>query len=72
MMLSLRTSHVILVLTSVLLPLAWASYDPINLMLAVACAILAGMIVVQARAQARAESPAPRRTPRRRSRDRSS
>jgi hypothetical protein len=68
-MISLRMSHLILVLTSTLLPLAWASHDPINLMLAVACTVFAAMIVVQART----EEPAPRRTARRsRSRGRSS
>jgi hypothetical protein len=69
-MISLRMSHLILVLTSTtLLPLAWASHDPINLMLAVACTVFATMIVVQART----EEPAPRRTARRsRSRGRSS
>ncbi len=47
-MISLRASYVLLVLTSVLVTLALASYDPIMLMLAVASHFIAGQIVGQA------------------------
>ena len=47
MTVSVRMSHVILVLTSALLPLAWASHEVGYLMLAVAALILAGQIVGQ-------------------------
>ena len=48
-MLSLRASYALLVLTSVLLTLALASYDVMALALAVAAHLLAGQIVGQAR-----------------------
>lgn len=56
-MLTLRTTHAILVLCCVLLTLAVASLDPVNVMLAVASTVLAGQLV----AQANASSPRSRR-----------
>jgi hypothetical protein len=48
-MVSLRLSYVLLVLTSAILPLAFASNDPVNVMLAVASLVIAGAIFGQAR-----------------------
>ena len=47
MTVSVRMSHMILVLTTVLLPLAWASHEAVLLMMAVASLVLAGQIVGQ-------------------------
>lgn len=48
-MVSLRLSYVLLVLTSAIMPLAFASNDPVNVMLAVASLVIAGAIFGQAR-----------------------
>lgn len=63
MMISLRMSHIILVLTTALLPLAWASREGVLLMMAVASLVLAGQIVGQSTMAA----PEPGRSSRHRS-----
>jgi hypothetical protein len=49
-MFSLRATHTLLVLSSVLLTLALASMEPVNVMLAVAAHVIAGQLVGQAMA----------------------
>lgn len=58
MIVSLRMSHIILVLTSAVLPLAWVSQEGVLLMLSVASLVLAGQIV----GQSTMATPEPRRT----------
>lgn len=57
-MLSLRTTHILLVFSSALLALAFASLDPINVMLAVAAHVFVGQLVGQAMV-AEPEEPEP-------------
>ncbi len=47
-MLSLRTTHVLLVLSSALLALALASLEPVNVAIAVALHVIVGQLVGQA------------------------
>ena len=58
MTVSLRMSHIILVLTTAILPLAWATQEGVLLMLSVASLVLAGQIV----GQSTMATPQPRRT----------
>lgn len=58
MTVSLRMSHIILVLTTAVLPLAWASQEAVLLMFSVASLVLAGQIV----GQSTMATPEPRRT----------
>lgn len=47
-MLSLRTTHILLVASSALLALAFASLEPLNVAVAVALHVIAGQLVGQA------------------------
>lgn len=47
-MLPLRVTHLLLVVTSVLLALAFASLSPVNVMLAMGAHVIAGQLVGQA------------------------
>jgi len=67
-MLSLRTTHVLLVASSALLALALASLDPVNVAVAVALHVIVGQLVGQAMVDERDREPAPVRV---RPRDRS-
>lgn len=57
MTVSVRMSHMILVLTSALLVLAWASQEGVLLMMAVASLVLAGQIVGQSTMAAEKSRP---------------
>ncbi len=67
-MLSLRTTHALLVASSALLALALASLEPLNVALAVALHVIVGQLVGQAMVDERAREAAAVRV---RSRDRS-
>lgn len=67
-MLSLRTTHVLLVVSSALLALAFASLDPISVAVAVALHVIVGQLVGQAMVDEYDAEPNPVRV---RSRDRS-
>jgi hypothetical protein len=65
-MLSLRTTHALLVASSALLALALASLDPVNVALAVALHVIVGQLVGHAMVDERDREPEPVRV---RSRD---
>ena len=67
-MLSLRTTHALLVVSSALLALALASLEPVNVALAVALHVIVGQLVGQAMAEEHDGEADPVRV---RSRDRS-
>jgi len=67
-MLSLRTTHALLVASSALLALALASLDPLNVAVAVALHVIVGQLVGQAMVDEHRGEPKPARV---RSRDRS-
>ncbi|HET6627328.1 MAG TPA: hypothetical protein VFG63_13145 [Nocardioidaceae bacterium] len=60
-MISLRVANLLIAVTAALVTLAWASHDPLNLMLAVASMVFAWQILAETRGDAAAAVPAPAR-----------